>query len=229
MSDEQGRLEVLVVDDDEQIQGALRSVLSSHGYLVTSSLSAEDALAQFERSQPDLMLVDIGLPGMSGLELCRAVRQRSEVPVVMLTVRDDEQDKVLALDMGADDYVTKPARAEEFLARIRAVLRRSGKAERSRFVRTGELEIDLDEERVTLAGEEIKLTRTEWAILAQLAVNRGRVVPMHVITRHVWGPDAKTDPQLMRVHVSNLRRKLEPYPAVPRYVMTEPGVGFRLA
>lgn len=229
MSDDQGRLEVLVVDDDEQIQGALRSVLSSHGYLVTSALTGESALEQFEKRQPDLMLVDIGLPGMSGLELCRAVRQRSEVPVVMLTVRDEEQDKVLALDMGADDYVTKPARAEEFLARIRAVLRRSGKAERSRFVRTGDLEIDLDEERVTLAGEEIRLTRTEWAILAQLAANRGRVVPMHVITRHVWGPDAKTDPQLMRVHVSNLRRKLEPYPAVPRYVMTEPGVGFRLA
>jgi len=220
---------VLVVDDEEQIRRALRSILSARQYEVVLADSGEAGLAAAASRKPDLVVLDLTLPGKSGLEVCRELRTWLSVPILVLSVRDSDDDKIAALDLGADDYLTKPFSAGELLARIRALLRRAATDEASPAVVTvGGLSVDFARRIVTVDGVEVKLTKTEFDILAQLARNVDRVVTSRMLLERVWGPEYADDTQTLRVHISHLRHKIEPDGGVPRYVLTEPGVGFRL-
>ncbi len=220
---------VLVVDDEEQIRRALRSILTAREYEVELAESGEEGLAMAAARQPDLIVLDLTLPGKSGLEVCRELRTWLSVPILVLSVRDSDDDKIAALDLGADDYLTKPFSAGELLARIRALLRRvSGTDASPATVTVGGLCIDFARRIVTVDGVEVKLTRTEFEILALLAHNLDRVVTSRMLLERVWGPEYVEDTQTLRVHISHLRQKIEPGGGVPRYVLTEPGVGFRL-
>lgn len=221
---------ILVVDDEEQIRRALRSILSTRGYKLEMAATAEEALIKAIDAPPDLVVLDLALPDRSGIEVCRELRTWMSAPILVLSVRANEADKIEALDEGADDYLTKPFSAGELLARIRALLRRAAALTSPPPVFTsGDLEIDIARRRVTRAGEEIALTPTEFDILAYLARNAGLVVTQRMILEQVWGPEWVEDAQTLRVHVSNLRKKIEPHPGGPRYIITEPGVGFRFA
>ena len=221
---------VLVVDDEEQIRRALKSILSTRGYALEMAATAEEALLKAIDRPPDLVVLDLALPDRSGIEVCRELRTWMTAPILILSVRANEADKIQALDEGADDYLTKPFSAGELLARIRALLRRAAAlTSPPPVVSAGDLEIDIARRRVTLAGAEVLLTPTEFDILAFLARNAGLVVTQKMILEKVWGPEWVEDAQTLRVHVSNLRKKIEPRPGGPRYIITEPGVGFRLA
>ncbi len=218
---------VLVIDDEEQIRRALRSVLVSHGYRVILAGSAEEAVRVAAEARPDLIVLDLTLPDADGIDLAGELRAWISAPILVLSVRDGDEDKIAALDAGADDYLTKPFSAGELLARVRALLRRSvAGAGAPALISVGDLEIDLSRRRVTRAGAEIALTKTEFDILALLASNPDRVMTSRMILEHVWGPEYAEDRQTLRVHVSHLRKKIEAHPSVPRYVQTEPGVGF---
>jgi two-component system KDP operon response regulator KdpE len=221
---------ILIVDDEAQIRRALQAILSTRGYEVLSASDGAAALDLAIEHTPDLVILDLAMPGMGGLEVCRELRTWYSGPVLVLSVRGSDADKVAALDMGADDYVTKPFSAGELLARVRALLRRAaGQAAAPSTITAGDLEIDLARRRVTRAGQEIDLTRIEFDILAYLAQNSGRVVTSKMILQQVWGPEYGEDTQTLRVHISHLRKKIEPHPSVPRYIVTEPGVGFRFS
>lgn len=221
---------ILVVDDEEQIRRALRSILSTRGYKLEMAATAEEALLKAIDAPPDLVVLDLALPDRSGIEVCRELRTWMSAPILVLSVRANEADKIEALDEGADDYLTKPFSAGELLARIRALLRRAAAlTSPPPVVTSGDLEIDIARRRVTRAGEEIALTPTEFDILAYLARNAGLVVTQRMILEQVWGPEWVEDAQTLRVHVSNLRKKIEPHPGGPHYIITEPGVGFRFA
>ena len=220
---------VLVVDDEPQIRRALESILGVRGYAVTCVATGEEALKALRAQIPDLLVLDLSLPGMSGLDVCKAVRARWPVPILVLSVRDTDRDKVAALDLGADDYLTKPFSAAELLARIRALLRRSAGPTAGGVVESGDLEVDLPRRQVRVRGEEVHLTRTEFDILATLVEGAGAVVTSRAILTRVWGPEWGSDIALLRVHVCHLRKKIEPDPSVPRFIVTEPGVGFRFA
>jgi two-component system KDP operon response regulator KdpE len=221
---------VLVVDDEPQIQRALASVLRARGYDVELASSAEEALAITAERTPELIILDLTLPGMSGLEACRRLREWYAGPILILSVRNADEDKIAALDLGADDYLTKPFSTGELLARMRALLRRvRGEDASAADVCTGELCVDFPKRIVTVAGEQVRLTRTEFDILAMLARNLGRVVTSRQLLESVWGPEYVGDFQTLRVHVSHLRHKIEKPGDVPRYILTEPAVGFRLA
>ena len=220
---------VLVVDDEEQIRRALRSVLTARHYEVGLAATGEEGLESAASHVPDLVVLDLALPGMSGLDVCRELRLWFAGPILVLSVRDGDEDKIAALDLGADDYLTKPFSTGELLARVRALLRRTatGDATPSLIV-VGGLSVDLARRVVTVDGEQVRLTRTEFDILATLARNADRVVTSRMLLEEVWGPDYVDDKQTLRVHVSHLRHKIEPAGGVPRYILTEPGVGFRL-
>lgn len=221
---------VLVVDDEEQIQRALKSVLQARHYEVEIAGSAEEALELTASSTPDIIILDLSLPGMSGFDACARLREWYHGPILVLSVKSSEQDKIRALDLGADDYLTKPFAAGEALARIRALLRRTAGADTSvGEISIGELVIDLGRRTVEIRDEPVRLTRIEFDILALLARNAGRVVTSSMLLDNVWGPEYVGDTQTLRVHVSHLRRKIELPGDVPRYIITEPGVGFRLA
>ncbi len=221
---------VLVVDDEEQIRRALRSVLQARHYVVESAASGEEAVELTAERTPDLIILDLSLPGMSGLDVCRVLREWYTGPILVLSVRSGDADKIAALDLGADDYLTKPFSTGELLARVRALLRRAGGAlPAPTEIRSGELVIDLARRAVSLRGEPVHLTRIEFDVLAQLATNAGRVVTSRMLLERVWGPDYVGDNQTLRVHVSHLRSKIERPGDVPRYIITEPGVGFRFA
>jgi two-component system KDP operon response regulator KdpE len=223
---------ILVVDDEAQIRRALNSILSTRGYRVISAADAEEGLDLAVEHTPDLIVMDMALPGMSGLEACRELRNCYSAPILVLSVRGADADKIAALDAGADDYVTKPFSAGELLARVRALLRRaSGQAAAAPVITVGDLEINIAQRRVRRGEQEIELTRTEFDVLAYLAQNADTVVTSKLILEKIWGPEyADTqDTQTLRVHISHLRRKIEPHPSVPRYLLTEPGVGFRLS
>jgi two-component system KDP operon response regulator KdpE len=220
---------VLVIDDEEQIRRALRSILTAREYEVDVADSGETGLAAAAERPPDLVVLDLTLPGKSGLEVCRELRTWLSAPILVLSVRDSDDDKIAALDLGADDYLTKPFSAGELLARIRALLRRTaGDEVGPATVTVGGLTIDFARRIVTVDGAEVRLTRTEFEILAQLAHNVDRVVTSRMLLERVWGPEYVEDTQTLRVHISHLRRKIEPEGGVPHYVLTEPGVGFRL-
>lgn len=219
---------VLVVDDEGQIRRALRSVLQARHYQVELAETAEEGLELAAAHTPDIVILDLTLPGMSGMEACRRLRDWYHGPILVLSVRSGEEDKIEALDLGADDYLTKPFAAGELLARIRALLRRTAGVDSSNGeVRAGDLFIDFGRRVVTVGEEPARLTRTEFDILAMLAHNPGRVVTSRMLLENVWGPEYANDTQTLRVHVSNLRRKIERPGDVPRHIITEPGVGFR--
>ena len=221
---------VLVVDDEEQIRRALRSILRTRDYKVTEAAAGEAALLAAIDDPPDLVILDLMLPDMSGIEVCRELRSWLAVPILILSVRANEADKVKALDEGADDYLTKPFSAGELLARIRALLRRvASRYEPPPVIVAGDLTVDIARRSVTVSERPISLTPTEFDILALLARNADCVVTQKAILEEIWGPEWVEDKQTLRVHVSNLRRKLEQRPGGRRYVLTEPGVGFRFS
>ncbi|MGV8084203.1 MAG: response regulator transcription factor [Coriobacteriia bacterium] len=221
---------VLVIDDEEQIRRALSSVLRVRNYEPILAASAEEGLELIAEQTPDIVVLDLMLPGMSGLEACRRLREWYHGPILVLSVKIADADKIAALDLGADDYLTKPFSTGELLARIRALLRRTrGVDSSATVIRRRDLVIDLAKRAVTVKGEPVRLTRTEFDILALLASNPGRVITSRMLLEKVWGPEYGSDIPTLRTHISNLRRKIETPGDVPRYILTEPGVGFRFS
>jgi two-component system, OmpR family, KDP operon response regulator KdpE len=220
---------ILVVDDDPQIRRVMRVTLTGQGYEVDDAKSGDVALEKIRDERFDLVLLDMNMPGMDGLETCRSIRSQSEIAIIMLTVRDSERDKVAALDAGADDYVTKPYNATELLARIRAALRRTpwmhGPSGR---VRVGVAEVDFATRRVTVRGRHVRLTPKEFELLRYLAAHANKVLPHRELLQAVWGPDYGNEVEYLRVFVNQLRKKLEADPSKPIHLLTEPWVGYRL-
>jgi two-component system KDP operon response regulator KdpE len=221
---------VLIVDDEPSILATMAPLLRARGYDVATATSGHAALEAVDREPPQLVILDLGLPDIDGVEVCRRLREGRAVPILVLSARGAERDKVAALDAGADDYVTKPFGAEELLARVRAALRRSdaGAASAGPIVR-GDLRIDLDRRRVLRNDNELRLTPKEFELLVFLAQRPGRVLTHRVVLNAIWGPNAVDQPEHLRVLVASLRRKLEIDPAHPRYILTEPWVGYRFA
>jgi two-component system KDP operon response regulator KdpE len=222
---------ILVVDDDPQIRRVMRATLSGQHYEVVEARNGEEALDRFREEMPDLVLLDMNMPGMSGLEACRTLRSSSDVPIIILTVRNSEKDKVAALDAGADDYVTKPFGMEELLARIRAALRRAPVSPEGgpHSFSSSDLEIDFDTRRVHVGEKAVRLTPKEFDLLRYLVAHAGRPVPHRELLQAVWGPDYGDETEYLRVFINQLRKKIEPDPSKPRYVLTEPWVGYRFA
>ena len=218
---------VLVVDDEPQIRRALRTALTGHGYRVELANDGEDALTLLAANPPELVVLDLVMPGVDGLEVVRQTRQWSRVPIVVLSARGQEHDKVEALDLGADDYLTKPFGMAELLARVRAALRRSEPSTPS-VLTAGNVAIDLARHVVTRGGEEVHLTPTEYDLLRVLAADAGKVLTHRQLLERVWGTYAAQNSQQLRVYVNYLRRKLELDPTRPALIVTEPGVGYRL-
>ena len=230
MSNPEGAL-VLVVEDEQTIRRALEINLASRGYRVELAADGRTALELAARHHPDLVLLDLGLPGLDGMEVIEGLRGWSAVPIVVLSARDAEREKVRALDLGADDYVTKPFGVDEVLARVRAALRRAASSTDSEeaIVEAGGLRIDLVDKRVERDGEAVHLTPTEWHLLEHLARNRGRLVGQAELLQAVWGPQYHDETNYLRVFMSQLRKKLERDPAHPEILITEPGMGHRFA
>jgi two-component system KDP operon response regulator KdpE len=219
---------VLVIEDDTSLRRALRTSLRARGFEIVESPSAEEGLVLVADDRPDVVLLDLGLPDLDGVEALRRMRSFSDVPVVVLTARDRQQDKIEALDAGADDYVTKPFDVEELLARVRAVLRRVPHASSApAVVEIGGLEIDLVRKQVRLDGDVVHLTKTELALLEQLATQPGKLLTHEYLLRQVWGRGYGSESNYLRVYVGQLRRKLGDDAANPRLIVTEPGIGYR--
>ncbi|MBV9691991.1 MAG: response regulator transcription factor [Ktedonobacteraceae bacterium] len=220
---------ILVVDDEIEIVRALERNLTAHGYEVFTASSGEEALEVMARHRPDLMLLDLGLPTMSGLEVCQRVRAQSNLPIIVLSVRDAERDKVQALDQGADDYVPKPFGVNEVLARIRVALRHAAQVQTGtepRFV-AGPLSVDFAQRRVQLGGQEVKLTPTEYDLLKVLIQYNGKIMTRQMLLSHVWGTGYGMESHYLHVYIGQLRRKIEPDPTHPRFILTVSGVGYR--
>jgi two-component system KDP operon response regulator KdpE len=217
---------ILVVDDNPQIRRALRTILISQGFVVLDARTGEEALDVIRQEHVDLILLDVNLPGMSGLETCKEIRRTSDVPIIMITVRDSERDKVQAFDAGADDYVVKPFGTDELTARVRANLRRAAPGGPSRFVST-DLVVDFERRTVSVTGRSVRLTPKEFELLRQLVGNRGKTLTHRWLLQTVWGPDYGEEMESLRVLVNQLRKKVEPNPRKPRYILTEPWVGYR--
>ncbi len=220
---------VLVVDDEPQILRALRVVLRDEGYEVVPAETGSEALDRAAVRPPDAAIVDLMLPDIDGVEVTRRLREWSEMPILVLSAVGEEEQKVRALQAGADDYITKPFGSRELVARLQAALRRVGRGEEQPSIRAGELEVDLAARTVSLAGEPVHLTPIEFDLLKALSRNRGRLMTHRALLREVWGPEYVDDVQALRTHIARLRAKIEPQAAVPRYVVTEPGVGYRFA
>ncbi len=219
---------VLVVDDEPQIRRALDVNLRIRGYGVDLAGTGEDALRLAASLHPDVVILDLGLPGIDGVEVIHGLRAWTDVPIIVLSVREAEAEKVAALDAGADDYVTKPFGMAELLARVRAAVRRNAATDPEEpVVETAAFRVDLAAKRVTTADGEIRLTPTEWQIVEVLVRNEGRLVAQRQLLREVWGPQYEHETNYLRVHLAHIRRKLEPIPAQPRYFRTEPGMGYR--
>ncbi|HTV01015.1 MAG TPA: response regulator transcription factor [Luteitalea sp.] len=226
------RARILLVDDEVALQRTVSTLLRSRGYDVIVSSGGHDALIQAERDAPDLVVLDLGLPDLDGLEVCRRLRAMTQAPIIVLSARTGEPDKVTALDLGADDYVTKPFGPEELLARIRVALRRrtdDGATSTSGTLRAGALMIDFDRNRVVRDGQEIRLTPKEMELLTLLARNHDRVLTNRAILRAIWGGNAVEQPEHLWTLMSQLRKKIEPDPTQPRFLRSEPWVGYRFA
>jgi two-component system KDP operon response regulator KdpE len=222
---------ILVVDDEPRIGRLLRTTLGAHGYDIAVAADGQAALDQVAHWRPDLILLDLGLPVIDGLEVCRRIREWSQVPIIVLSVRDAESDKVSALDLGADDYLTKPFGAAELLARIRVALRHaaSGTTREDPLLRFGDLSIDLTRRKVVLSEQELHLTPTEYDLLRVLATQAGKVLTHAMLLRAVWGSAYEHDAPTLRVFITQLRRKIEADPARPLHILTEPGIGYRFS
>jgi two-component system, OmpR family, KDP operon response regulator KdpE len=218
---------VLVVDDEQPILRALGTNLRARGYIIDAALTGEDALAMAARHRPDAVILDLGLPGLSGIEVIEGLRGWTTVPIIILSARGAERDKVAALDAGADDYVTKPFGMDELLARLRASLRRNAPAPESALVETPDFVVDLAAKRVRRGDEEVRLTPTEWGLVEVLVRNAGKLVSQRQLLQDVWGPQYGEETNYLRVHMAHIRRKLEPEASRPRYFITEPGMGYR--
>ncbi|MEJ7791961.1 MAG: response regulator [Gaiellaceae bacterium] len=218
---------ILVVDDEPQLLRAMATNLRARGYDVELAPTGEDALTIAARKHPDLVVLDLGLPGIDGIEVIRGLRGWTTVPIIVLSVRETEADKVAALDAGAEDYVTKPFGMDELLARLRAALRRAAPAEEEAVVETEHFTVDLAAKRVTTAEGEIRLTPTEWHVVETLVRNPGRLVTQRQLLQEVWGPQYEKETNYLRVYLAQIRGKLEPDPARPRYFVTEAGMGYR--
>jgi len=217
----------LVIDDEVQIRRLLRVVLESAEYQVHEAETAAQGLTDAATRRPDVVLLDLGLPDSDGVNVLRRLREWSQVPVIVLSVRDDEEGKVAALDAGADDYVTKPFSSAELLARLRAAQRKTRPEEETSRFKSGDLIVDLTARVVTRAGHEVKLTATEYALLRLFVRHAGRVLTHRQILREIWGPKSEEHRQYLRVYVTHLRQKIERDPAAPELVKTEPGIGYR--
>ena len=218
---------ILVVDDEPQIRRVLRSTLSTHGYVITDAKTGEEALESLRKERPDLVLLDMNMPGMGGIETCREIRRASDAPIIMLTVRNAERDKVAALDAGADDYVVKPFGIEELLARIRAALRRYAPGDALPPFVSKDLKIDFQARQATVGDRDVHLTPKEYDVLKHLVANQGKPLTHRRLLQAVWGPDYGEETESLRVVINQLRKKLEADPAHPKYIVTEPWVGYR--
>ncbi|MBX5464888.1 MAG: response regulator [Clostridia bacterium] len=219
---------VLVVDDEEAIRRLLRLTLEAHGYRMDGAASGTETLDRIPALHPDLLLLDLGLPDMDGVEVIRRLRAWSAIPILVLSVRGEESQKIAALDAGADDYLTKPFSSGELLARIRAALRRLSPSAREGRLEAGDVVVDLQSRSVEVAGRQVHLTPIEYELLKQLALHAGQVVTHRQLLRAVWGPGYESETHYLRVYVAQLRRKLEEDPTRPRRILNEPGVGYRL-
>jgi len=218
---------ILVVDDEPQIRRVLRSTLTTQGYVITEAKTGEEALEALRKERPDLVLLDMNMPGMGGIETCREIRRASDAPIIMLTVRNAERDKVAALDAGADDYVVKPFGIEELLARIRAALRRYAPGDALPPFVSKDLKIDFEARQVTVGDRHVHLTPKEYDVLKHLVANQGKPLTHRRLLQAVWGPDYGEETESLRVVINQLRKKLEADPARPKYIVTEPWVGYR--
>jgi two-component system, OmpR family, KDP operon response regulator KdpE len=220
---------VLVIDDEPQILRALRTILQAKKFKVSIASRGEEGLTLAAAQPPDIIILDLSLPDMDGFEVCERLREWTQVPIIILSVRDSERDKVLALDKGADDYLTKPFGIEELLARIRVALKHSAQAQGTKetIISAGPITIDLGRHIITRNGEEVKLTATEFKLMSYLASNIDRVLVHHSILTHVWGEADADHTEYLRVYIGQLRKKLENNPEEPRYLLTEPGIGYR--
>jgi two-component system KDP operon response regulator KdpE len=221
---------ILVVDDEPQILRVMRASLPARGYEVRTATNGQEAIDEMHKEMPDLLILDLVMPEMSGLEVCRRVREFSQVPIIVLSAKGSERDKVAALDAGADDYITKPFGMDELLARLRAVLRRLSAVEANATVMTvGDLTINSDERVIIAAGKEIKLTPKEFEVLKYLVSNAGKVVTHRALLQAVWGWESSEQTEYLRVFINQLRRKIESDPQHPKYILTEPWVGYRFS
>jgi len=219
---------ILVIDDEKQIQRMLKTALTSYGYDIAEAPSGQEGLNQTAIFHPDLIILDLGLPDLDGIEVIKRLREWAQTPIIVLSVREDEEDKIRALDAGADDYVTKPFSMGELLARLRVALRHMAKSEDEPVLVFGKLTVDMARRLVFLDGEEVKLTPTEYEILKYLALQAGRVVTHGQLLRAIWGPNYQEQTHYLRVYVGQLRRKIEADPSQPAIIVTESGVGYRL-
>lgn len=221
---------ILIIDDEPQIRKLLRVTLNAHGFEAAEAPTGQEGLLQATMVRPDLIVLDLGLPDMTGMEVLDHIREWSQVPIIILTAQDQEQDKVAALDRGADDYVTKPFGMGEFMARMRVALRHIAKTQDEPVLKLGHLVIDLSKRSALLSDEKLKLTPTEYDLLKVLALNAGRVMTHKQLLKQVWGGEQyESDSQYLRVYVGHLRKKIEVDPTRPKYILTEPGIGYRFA
>jgi len=219
---------VLIIDDEPQIRRLLRVTLEANGYEVFDAVTGQDGIVQAAQRRPEIILLDLGLPDLDGVEVLIRIREWSRVPVIVLSVRDRENDKIAALDAGADDFVTKPFGSGELLARLRTTLRRAQPQSAQAVFRAGNLEVDMAARIVRKNGQEVKLTPTEYALLRLLVVHAGKVLTHRHLLTEVWGPNAATQTHYLRVHIAHLREKLEADAANHKFIITEPGVGYRV-
>ena len=219
---------VLIVDDEQSIRLFLKLTLTSQGYETLEAYSGKEALSKAATEKPDIIILDIGLPDIDGIEVTRSLREWTQIPIIILSVRGSEKDKIAALDLGADDYLTKPFVVGELLARIRAALRRSVKTAGGPSFKTGDLEVDLERRLVKVAGNELQLTPNEYELLKVFIIHAGKVMTHKHLLSAVWGPEYIGESHMLHVNISNLRRKIEPDPSRPQIIITESGVGYRL-
>jgi len=224
----ESQLRILVVDDETAIRRFLQASLTAHGHTVFEATSGSEALNGILVHRPDLMILDLGLPDGDGISVVKQLREWTTIPIIILSVRDHESDKIAALDAGADDYLTKPFAVGELMARIRVAIRHVAQPSSESVFVTGELVVDLARRVVKVSGNEVQLTPTEYDLLRALVANAGKVMTHRHLLRQVWGSAYEEESHLLRVHMSNLRSKIEPELARPRYILTEPGVGYRL-
>jgi two-component system KDP operon response regulator KdpE len=219
---------VLIVDDEPAIRKFLRVTLTAQAYHTIEAVSGQEALAKAAADKPDIIVLDIGLPDINGIEVTRLLRQWTQIPIIILSVRGAESDKIAALDAGADDYLTKPFGVGELLARLRAALRRAGNTTSEPVFTSGSLKVDLARRLIIVSGYEVQLTPTEYELLRVLVTHAGKVLTHHFLLREVWGAEYGEEFHMLHVNISNLRRKIEPDSTRPQFIITEPGVGYRL-
>jgi two-component system, OmpR family, KDP operon response regulator KdpE len=224
----QNKARVLIVDDEQAIRKFLRVSLTSQDYIVSEAATGQEAIAGANETKPDIIILDLGLPDIEGIEVTRLLRQWTQVPIIILTVKGSEKDKIDALDAGADDYLTKPFGVGELLARLRAALRRNTQSQGENTFNIGNLKVDLLSRLVTVGGQVVQLTPNEYDILRVLVTHAGKVLTHHQLLREVWGIMYEQEFHILHVNISNLRRKIEPDPTRPQFILTEPGVGYKL-